>query len=486
MKRFSENLSKILTAIQAVITLIFIGFLFVLNMIPFKYFAIIAILLILLFLIAALLMYMGDKNKKSKKGIVGKVISVLVSIALAVGLIYVSQGNSTLGNITGSNVQTHTYTLNVLSDSEFETINDLDGYKVLINEATSDEYFEQILEEFKKTCPNAEIVTTSDFNDLVNMLINGEVDAILINEGYRGVLEEIDGNFSVTTKVIWEKDLDQKVEDFSNEVNVTEDVFTIYISGIDTRGKVSTVSRSDVNMLVTVNPKTKQILMTSIPRDYYVTLANYGKKDKLTHAGLGGVENSVKTIENFMGIEINYYARVNFTSLVKIVNALGGVDVYSDKTFVPWTNRSITIYEGTNHMDGEMALAFARERYTYENGDNHRVQNQQAVLKAMLNKMMSPTIITNYTSILDAVSGSFETNMKSSDITDLIKMQIDDMASWDFKQIQLSGYGEKMYGGALMPDTALYYMIPNEDSVNECRAIIQEMMDGGDIMSDAQ
>lgn len=481
MKRFSENLSKILTAIYAVITLIFIGFLFVLNMIPFKYFAIIAAVLILLFLIAALLMYMGDRNKKSKKGIIGKVMSILMSIALIIGLIYVVQGNNTLGNITGSNVQTHTYSLNVLVDSEFETIKDLDGHKVLINEATSDEYFTEVLEELKKKCPKVEIVTTTDFNDLVKMLLNGEVDAILINEGYRGVLEEIQGDFSVITKVIWEKDLDQKVDDFSTEAKVTEDVFTIYISGIDTRGKVSTVSRSDVNMLVTVNPKTKQILMTSIPRDYFVTLANLGKKDKLTHAGLGGVENSVKTIENFMGIEINYYARVNFTSLVKIVDALGGITVNSPVSFIT-LHGNYNIVAGDNYMDGEKALGFVRERYSLANGDNDRVKNQQRVLTAMLKKMMSPTIITNYTSILDAVSGSFETNMKSSDITDLIKMQIDDMASWDIKQIQLSGRGEQMLGGALMPDTPLYYMIPNQDSVNQCTAIIQEMMDGGNIM----
>lgn len=481
MKRFSENLSKILTAIYAVITLIFIGFLFVLNMIPFKYLAIIAVVLILLFLIAALLMYMGDRNKKSKKGIVGKVMSILMSIVLVIGLVYVTQGNNTLGAITGAEVQTHTYTLNVLADSKFEKMKDLDGHKVLINEATSDEYFNQILDELKKKCPNVEIVTTTDFNDLVNMLLNGEVDAILINEGYRGVLEEIQGDFSVITKVIFEKDLNQKVDDFSTKVNVTEDVFTIYISGIDTRGKVSTVSRSDVNMLVTVNPKTKQILMTSIPRDYFVTLANYGKKDKLTHAGLGGVENSVKTIENFMGIEINYYARVNFTSLVKIVDALGGITVNSPVSFTT-LHGNYNIVAGDNYMDGEKALGFVRERYSLANGDNDRVKNQQRVLTAMLKKMMSPTIITNYSSILDAVSGSFETNMKSNDITSLIKMQIDDMASWDIKQIQLSGHGEQMLGGALMPDTYLYYMIPNQESVNQCTAIIQEMMDGGNIM----
>ena len=284
-------------------------------------------------------------------------------------------------------------------------------------------------------------------------------------------------NFESETKEIWHYDITQEIKDISKNVDVTESLFTIYISGIDTSGPVSTVSRSDVNMLVTVNPKTKQILMTSIPRDYYVTLANKGKKDKLTHAGLAGVENSVKTIENFLNIDVNYYARVNFTSLVTMVDALGGITVDSPVAFTTM-HGNYHIVKGSNNLNGQQALGFVRERYGLANGDNDRVKNQQRVLTAMLKKAMSPKIITNYNSILNSIAGSFETNMSSSEITSLIQMQLDDMASWDIHQIQLSGRGTSMTGGAYMPNNKLYYMIPNDESVSYCSSLIKKMMNG--------
>ena len=216
--------------------------------------------------------------------------------------------------------------------------------------------------------------------------------------------------------------------------------------------------------------------MTSIPRDYYVTLANKGKKDKLTHSGLGGIENTVKTMENFMGIDINYYARVNFTSLIKMVDALGGVDVESEVAFTAYDGT--TFKKGINHVNGEKALVFSRERYSLGGGDNARVHNQQLVLTAMLKKMMSPAIITNYSSVLNSINGSFETNMESGDITGLLQMQISDMASWTIIQKQLTGTGKTMTGGAYMPNNKLYYMIPNDSSVAENKQAIQNVLDG--------
>ena len=295
------------------------------------------------------------------------------------------------------------------------------------------------------------------------------------------MFEDSHENFSNETRVLYTYEITKEVQDFSKDVNVTNEVFNVFISGIDTTGPVSTVSRSDVNMIVTVNPKTKQILMTSIPRDYYVTLANKGKKDKLTHAGLGGVENSVKTLENFLGIDINYYARVNFTSLIKMVDALGGIDVESPVAFTTM-HGGYHIKKGTNHLNGDEALGFVRERYGLANGDNDRVKNQQRVLTAMLEKMMSPAVITNYSKVLDSIAGSFETNMSSSEITSLLKMQLNDMAKWDIMQIQLSGTGKQMTGGAYMPNNRLYYMIPDQDSVNECVSLIKKM-DAGEKIS---
>ena len=348
-----------------------------------------------------------------------------------------------------------------------------------MNQYDEEKDMNEVIAEAKKKESSLNFDVAMTYSKLGDDLYNNTVNAILINTAYNGMFEDNHPEFENETKEIWSSDIEAKVKDFSTRVSVTNTPFTIYISGIDTYGSISTVSRSDVNMIITVNPNTKKILLTSIPRDYYVTLANMGKKDKLTHSGIAGPDNTVKTMQNFIGEDINYYARVNFTSLVTMVDALGGIDVYSDKTINGfWTDRSVNIKEGMNHMNGKEALAFSRERHAYAEGDNHRVQNQQDVLMAMLKKMMSPAVITNYSSVLKAISGCFETNMASSDITDLIKMQINDNASWTFKQKQFTGTGVMQTGGAYMPDSKLYYMIPNDDSVKENLQAIKDVLNG--------
>lgn len=471
----------VILGIQAIASLLLIGLIFKLNALPLLYTMVLIGIVVLLALITFLLMKPSKNQGKGKiRNIIGKVISLLLSVFLMVGSLYIAQGNSVIDAISGANTKTTRISLVVMADSDYQEVSDLKNQTIEANLDDEDnaKYMNEAIEALNKEESTIQVDNVSSYVDMANDLYSGETKAIYINEANYGMLEEEHDTFRNDTRIIWSYDIVEQTKDISKNVNVTKEVFTIFISGIDTTGPVSTVSRSDVNMLVTVNPKTKQILMTSIPRDYYVTLTNKGKKDKLTHAGLGGVENSVSTIENFMGIDINYYARVNFTSLIKMVDALGGITVYSDKTFTPYTNGSITIKEGMNHMNGEMALAFSRERKTYGSGDNHRVQNQQAVLKGMLEKAMSPAILTNYTSILSSIDGSFETNMSAGEITDLIKMQLNDMASWDIYQIQLTGNGQMMTGGAYMPNNRLYYMIPDENSVNECASLIKQMMNG--------
>lgn len=461
--------------IQVLTSLLLLFFVFKLGVIPMKYIAIILIVIAILAVLTFFLMKPKD-GKESVKNLIGKIISILISIMMAVGCGYVAKGDSALGNISGANKQTNTISAIVLKNNSAASIEDLKGKTFGINQ-TIDEYLNEAVTNAQKTIGELTTRDYKDFESLATALYKEQVDVILMDEAYRTIVEAKYDTFEEDTKVIWQYNYEKEIKDFSKNVDVTKDVFTIYLSGIDTRGKVSTVSRSDVNMIVTINPKTKQILMTSIPRDYYVTLANKGKKDKLTHAGIFGVENSVKTVEGFMDIDINYYAKVNFTSLVTMVDALGGIEVYSDKTLKPM-HGGIVIKKGYNHMNGETALAFSRERYSYASGDNHRVHNQQEVLKGMINKMISPTIITNYNSILSAIEGCFETNMSSSEITSLIKMQINDMSSWDIQQTQLSGSGKRMYGGALMPNNNLYYMIPNDTSVKKCQDYIKRMTNG--------
>lgn len=469
---------KIIMAIQVAASVFLIGLLFKLGALPMKYVFIIIGVLVLFCLLSFFLMKPSKKKKKSTtRNIIGKIVSILLSLVLLMGSLYVAKGNSVIDKITGANSQTTRISVMVLKDSSYEKLSDLKDETILTNTSVDTDKMEEAIEALNKEESSIKTEEIDDFAKMADCLYDGTTKAILVNEAYYAILETNHQNFESETKVIWTYEIDEEVNDISKNVDVTKKVFTVYISGIDTTGPVSTVSRSDVNMLVTVNPKTKQILMTSIPRDYYVTLADRGQKDKLTHSGISGVENSVKTIEGFMGIDINYYARVNFTSLVTMVDALGGITVNSPVAFTTM-HGNYQIVKGDNQMDGAKALGFVRERYGLSGGDNDRVKNQQRVLAAMLKKMMSSKIITNYSDILNAVAGSFETNMSSSEITSLLQMQLNDMASWDIMQIQLSGHGTMMTGGAMMPNNRLYYMIPDEDSVSNATSLIKKMAEG--------
>lgn len=469
---------QVVIAIQVIASLVLVALLFKLNALPMKYLLLlIAVVALLCIGIFFLMRPSSKKGQGNVRNIVGKVVSLVLSVLLLVGSLYIAKGNSVLDLISGANTQTTRMSLIVLKDSKYNDVSDLKNQTVEVNNIVDTENMAEAIKELNKAESSIKTKDVKDFEKMADDLYSGKTPAILVNQAYSINLEANHENFSNETREIWHYDIIETVKDISKNVDVTEKLFTIYISGIDTTGPVSTVSRSDVNMLVTVNPKTKQILMTSIPRDYYVTLANKGKKDKLTHAGLAGVENSVKTLENFLGIDINYYARVNFTSLIKMVDALGGITVNSPVAFTTMHGQ-YNIVKGDNQMNGDKALGFVRERYGLANGDNDRVKNQQRVLTAMLNKAMSPKIITNYNGILNSIAGSFETNMASGEITDLIQMQLNDMSSWDIHEVQLSGHGQSMTGGAYMPNNKLYYMIPDDKSVSSCTALIKKMMNG--------
>lgn len=456
---------KIMLVIQVLISIVLAVLLMQLNVLPMMYIAIIIVIEILLGVGIFFLM----RNAQKVRLIVSHIISLVISIMLVIGCMAVSQGNSAIQGLTSDHTQTNRISLYVLDDSSYQELSDLKNQSIEAN--VNDEHMAEAIDALNKEV-DLSIQGQEDYVQMSNDLYDQKTAGIYMNEAQSALFDEIHEDFHEKTRVLYTYEITEEVEDFSKDVSVTQNAFNVFISGIDTTGPVSTVSRSDVNMIVTVNPQSKKILMTSIPRDYYVTLANMGQKDKLTHAGLAGVENSVKTLENFLGIDINYYARVNFTSLIQMVDALGGIEVYSDQD-IP----KLGIHEGINDMDGKKALSFSRERYSYKNGDNHRVQNQQKVLEAMINKMMSPAIITNYSSILENIDGSFETNMTSDEITSLIKMQLSDMSSWDIQQIQLQGHGAMLTGGAYMPGNRLYYMIPDEDSVSQCVAQIKEVQE---------
>lgn len=465
---------QLLGVIYLIAVLFFVITLLMLDVVPLKYMVPIIVVLyaISMWILWTLFVF---HPKKKKRRIVAAILSVIMMVLYVFGYNYMRGTINFLDNIMVT-TQTHAYHVLASADAGYGSLEDIAGKTVDVANQADEEYTKA--KEMLKEKVDVSYKEEMEVLDLCSALVEGETKLVFVSSAYYDIaLEEVENFNEETVQILETITVETKVEEIAKDVEVTKKPFNVFISGIDTTGPVSTVSRSDVNMIVSVNPNTKQILLTSIPRDYYVTLANKGEKDKLTHAGLGGVDNSVKTLENFLGIEINYYARVNFTSLIKMVDAIGGIDVESPVAFTTM-HGGYHIKAGMNHMDGDMALGFVRERYGLSGGDNDRVANQQRVLKAMLQKVMSPTIITNYTSILDSISGAFETNMPSSDMTDLIKMQISDMASWDIQQTQLTGTGKSMTGGAYMPNNKLYYMIPDENSVQACVTLINKMQAG--------
>ena len=472
IKSFIKTLTnwRVVVCIQLVTTILTLFILHRLNILPLRLFIIATVVLMLLEALMAFIV--SRKNVIASQ--LGKLVSMILSILLIIVSINVEKSTSVLNQITNSDSQTIRLNLIVMNDSGITKPEELANKDIEYAYGESSE-MKSGLEQLQEVVDSPDLSQVENVTDLADDLYDGNTEAIFVNEAYSSLLEDTHESFSNDTTVIYSIDVKEEINDFAKQADVTNESFNIFISGIDTTGAVSTISRSDVNMVVTVNPVTKKILLTSIPRDYYVTLANKGQKDKLTHAGLGGVENSVKTVENFLGIEINYYVKVNFTSLIKMVDALGGIDVESPISFVTTTER-FQIKQGINHMNGKVALDFVRERHALSGGDNDRVKNQQRVLSAMIEKAMSPSIITNYSNVLDSISGSFETNMTTSEITSLVRMQLNDFASWDIEQIQLEGTGTTMTGGAYMPGSKLYYMLPNEDSVNGCKSQIEATM----------
>ena len=262
----------------------------------------------------------------------------------------------------------------------------------------------------------------------------------------------------------------KKAED---AVDVTSKPFNIYISGMDTTGKITEEARSDVNMIITVNPKTHKVLMTSIPRDYLVELQN-GEKDKLTHTGLMGIDETTSDVEDLLGIKINYYVKVNYNTLKDLVNSIGGITINSDKAFISYIGKHRFV-EGDNQLDGAKALAYARERHAYSDGDNHRVRNQQEVLKAIVKKLTgSTTLLTRYNKILKYLAPTMEMNLTRAEVKALVKFQLGKNPKWKFESNSLEGFDAFSTVNSA-GNQQLYVMKPDEESIKKARQKIKEI-----------
>ena len=467
-------ISRILIIVLTVIVATILGTVIYLKVLPNKYLIPMFIAVIALFG-AGIFMLFRKKELKLFRIITSAISVALIAVCTFVGLKLIKTMDF-LGEMTTETVNAKTYSVVVLKDSKYAKLEDIQ-YRLLL-------YYDTELNKNKEAIDKLTgvmtIVTekTDNVNELANRLISGDADAILIEDSYYAIIEETMEDFRSKTTVIYTFALEDTIETIAKNVSVTKEPFNVYISGIDAYGKISSVARSDVNMVVSVNPQTKQVLLVNIPRDYYVKLnGTSGYRDKLTHAGIYGIDMSVKTIEDLFDIDINYYVRVNFTSLIDIIDAIGGVEVYSEYAFTSKIGK-YKFVKGYNHLDGQKALGFARERYSFAEGDRMRGQNQQAVIDAVIKKVSSSaTILTKFDALLDSLKGSFQTNMDYTKMVELVRMQISDNAQWNVTSIGVDGSGsmERTYS---MGRTLLSVLIPYAGSINEAERMINAVLDG--------
>ncbi len=466
--------SRILMILFTVAVLVILGIVIYLNILPIKYLITICAALFVLCAVGNFVVFRKKTLKAVKVAlsviaIVGTAVCTFAGLKLAKTLDF-------LGDMSTETVNAKTYSVVVLKESEYTKLEDVQ-YRLLLY---YDNELNQTQPAIDKLTAAMTVVTekTDDVHELAKKLLEKEVDAILIEDSYYAIIEEDDEAFREKIKAIYTFTLEDAIATIAKDVSVTDEPFIVFISGIDSYGKISSVARSDVNMLGVVNPKTKQVLLVNTPRDYYVKLhGTSGYRDKLTHAGIYGIDMSVKTMEDLYKIDVNYYVRVNFTSLIDIINAIGGIEVYSEYSF---TSRigNYKFKKGYNQMNGKQALGFARERYSFKDGDRMRGQNQQAVINAMIKKVCSSkTILTKFDALLDSLKGSFQTNMEYTKMVDLVRMQISDGAQWNVSSISVDGSGssERTYS---MGKTRLSVLIPFAGSVKQASKLINQVLDG--------
>lgn len=482
----------IFAIILSVILVVFTGGLiyqiFKLQILPDNILIPIILVLILLTMIFVLLINFSTHGLVSK--ILCSLMVVVLSAVYGLGNYYLYSTNTTLETVTDQgNKAKNTVSVVVLNSSGLENVNSLEGSKLGVLKTIGKEATKKSLNDLKK---NNVAYTKKTYDNMLGMLkalYDGEVDAIVLNEAYRSNVCDLEDytNFNNDTKVIHKTVYYTKENSSSLAVSdITSKPFNILISGNDSFGSLDENSRSDVDMLVTINPVTSTILLTSIPRDSYVKevcndyACNYGVYDKLTHTGIYGVDTTKDTIENMLDIDINYVYRVNFTSMIDIVDALGGVYVTVPEGMAVskfYTNSNLEgVHEGENHLDGKRALAYSRERKAYLDGDLQRARNQQQVLQAMFKKATSPEIIKNYTSLLKALIGAFDTNMTTQEITSFIKYQIQAKPSWKFEQFVLKGDNDLRMSAELGNEVSV--VILYDSYINIAHDKIQAVLDG--------
>ena len=466
--------------LQTILSLAFMVVVLFLDMLPMRYLAMIALILFFLWCIT-----LNSQVARRKKGTIGKVFSLFVVCFLSIGTYYIAKTNDVIGMITGGSFRVDNMVVAVLADDPAEGIEDAADYTFGIQLERGAENMQAAISDIQDELgSDIDTVEYDSIQEQAQALHDGEVDAIIYNEAYTDILEEGFEGYKDSVKIIYTHEIRVEMNFGGNasDDSLTKEPFTVYISGIDVYGDVSQTSRSDVNIIAVVNPNTNQILLVTTPRDYYVEIPGIskGQEDKLTHAGIYGIDASMATLGALYETDINYYVRLNFTSLIEIVDILGGVDVYSDMSFsTGWeSGYEMDVQEGWNHFNGEQALAFSRERKNLPDGDNQRGIHQQAVITAMLKKVLSPTMLLKANSILNQVSQDVETNVSQAQLNALIKYQLGHNAKWSIRSVAATGSPSREYCYS-SGDTSLYVTIPDYDVVHDIIDLVNVVEEGG-------
>ena len=478
VKNNIKVITGVLTAINFAFALTFSVLLFNLKMLPGLYFGILCVLLLAMIFGIGFMIFKAHKIQRVLGGVI---LSLLFDILMGIGIYYINVSTKALKNITTTKTEVAVVDVYVRSDDAAQSITDTAGYTFGILSELDRDNTNEAVKDINKDL-GSEITTQeySGYVDMINALENGEIDAFVLNTAYIDVIKDMPDYEDIDTRIrsVAEYKVKHKTEVTENKTEDTKDkhVFTVYISGIDSREGLVAKSRSDSNILLTVNTETKQILMVNTPRDYYVPLSiSGGARDKLTHAGIYGVDVSMATLSMLYNIDVDYYFRINFSGFENIVDALGGVTVYSDTAFTT-LHGNYYIQQGENYLNGAEALGFARERYALAGGDNDRGQNQMKVIKAIISKMTSTDFLMNYTSVLDALQGSFETSIPMDLISTVVRDQLASGGDWNVVSYAVTGTGDTQIPWSM--GVGAYVMWPNEDTVATATSLMKQVENG--------
>lgn len=470
---------KLLAFIFIICTVIMNGLCIYNGMIPDFIMMIIGIVSIIISLFFTVVLC----NIRVKSGI--KFFVSLFLVAIMAGEIFFMRAGFDVSNIinqiTDNGKRVEEIGIYVLKSSNYKKINDLEGKSINYLSTGDDENVRKALTIFEqKTTFESDYDESMD--DLLNKLFNNEIDAIILSTSYEDIIKDEYKDKYEDLVMIYSESIENVVNVKKSNADITKDPFIVYVSGIDTNGKISSKARSDVNILIAVNPTTHNILVLNTPRDYYVTFHTKGVKDKLTHAGVFGVEESLKTLADFYEVDIDYYVRINFTSFIKIVDALDGVTVNVEGSFCESdsyrnTNNKICLSKGTQKLNGKQALAYARNRHSFNGGDKARGNHQMQIIEAIINKATSPKIITNYSRLIESLNNQVKTNMTSEEMLKFAKKQVSKNADWDFNSIAVDGSNSSNRCYAVGSGKA-YVMEPNIESVDAAKQSLKNLLSG--------